>query len=288
MQIRSELALRLPPASTDSNRDWPVTIGYARVEKDPSLTLSIGRIRYGTTALGVQVDVPWAGSYRIIGDNRIEVDPLSGAAEENVALYITGLVLAFLLRTRALLTLHGSAVCGDRGALALVGKQGSGKSTTAAALAGLGYQMLCDDIIPIAEGPRVLPGIPQPKLLPDAYEKLVGRLEEAGHLFDGVDKYQVNLGGSTLAADLGAVFILEAGDHPEVFAQALKGAEKLKAVLDHVSTFAGLDDISTQFNRCADRLGSVPVFRIHRPAERDSLTEVVDTIAQIDKKRMHR
>jgi len=148
--------------------------------------------------------------YRAFG---MRIEPELSADERTVGLYITGFVLSFLLRKHPFLTLHGSAVTGLQGeALVFLGECGSGKSTTAAALTRLGYKVLCDDVVPVASGSVVFPGIPFPKLLPDAYEHLIGDSALAADLFDGIDKYRVELAAGHTPAALKSVFILEPAD----------------------------------------------------------------------------
>ncbi|HEY6894547.1 MAG TPA: hypothetical protein VI258_10285, partial [Rhodanobacteraceae bacterium] len=61
--------------------------------------------------------------------------------------YLVGPILGFVLRLRGDLALHASAVDIGGVALAIAGPHGSGKSTTAAALAQAGYPVLADDIL---------------------------------------------------------------------------------------------------------------------------------------------
>jgi hypothetical protein len=66
---------------------------------------------------------------------------------EDAATYISGPVLAFLLRLRGALALHASAVQIGNIAIALVGPHGAGKSTTAAALGIRGFPIVTDDVL---------------------------------------------------------------------------------------------------------------------------------------------
>ncbi len=285
MQISSEVRLLLPvwnpacivPEASSDTSAWHVDIVYGKIPRDFELPHAIGAIRYGMgNGIGIDskwigVDVPSVARYQIEGISRIVVEPAPGADEKRIALFICGLILAFLLKQRPIITLHGSAVVGGGGALVFIGAQGSGKSTMAALLTSAGYRILCDDIIPIADGPVVLPGVSHVKLLPDAFELLVGNPDEAAHLFDGVDKFHADLGGTTCAAPLCAIFVLEPAD---VYAQGvgqllvepITGMKKIRALLQHVSSIKGLDDGAEQFLRLTKRLSSVPVYRVVRPA----------------------
>lgn len=301
MRIRSEIRLLLPsegPAGADaaaaSNAvPWPVDIVRGAIPPDSELPHALGAIRYGMSpAAGsdeawIRVDVPRVARYQIQGASRIVVAPEAGADERRIGLYISGLILAFLLKQRPVITLHGSAVARGGKALAFIGCQGSGKSTTAAAMTAAGYRILCDDIVPIADGPVVLPGIAQAKLLPDAFERLVGNPYNAAHLFDGVDKFQADLGGTFRPAPLQAIFVLEPpGDYTNetglVLAEPVTGMAKVRLLLEHMTSIKALDDAPEQFLRLTKRLGPAPVFRLVRPARGCDMAKIVARIITLE------
>jgi hypothetical protein len=129
-------------ADSRNSRLW-----YASPERDasgqPQMTIEVGecgyRLEYRDEATflvdprGQQVIARWPSS-------RSDVDAAS---------YLTGSVLAFLLRVRGSVPLHASAVANDGRAILFVGDSWSGKSSTAAAFARLGYSLLSDDVVRI-------------------------------------------------------------------------------------------------------------------------------------------
>jgi hypothetical protein len=282
MQVRSYMPLALPPVGKDGVTGLPVDIVRGTVPENLALPLFLGKIRYGRVGDSIQFDVPGIARYSLEGDARILVEALPGASEQRVGSCISGLLLSMFLRGRGIVTLHGSAVCGPRGALAFLGDRGSGKSTTAAALTARGYSMLCDDVIPVSGGPMVLPGIPSPKLLPDAYATLIGNPAEAFHLFDGVDKYLVELPSSRVAAPLRIVFILGTADIERLRIEPMRGAAKIAAILRHSQALAGIDDPVIQFSDCSSILAGTAVYRVLRPRSGDSLSVLVGKILRLD------
>ena len=284
MKIRSELPLALPVAGDTAPGDWPVEIVLGTVPEYPALAHSLGRIRYGRLGDTIIFDVPWAARYSMEGDSRIVVDRVAGAKEEFPALYLTGLLLSVMLGARGVLTLHGSAVAGPTGGLVFIGKKGAGKSTTAAAMTARGYRILCDDVIPIAAGPLVLPGIPLPKLLPDAYERLIGDPEDAAHLFDGAGKYHASLPAGTEAAAFKMIFLLEPSEEAALRVEPVKGGAKIRAILENAISLEGLDDPMLLFSHASERLASIPLFRVIRPVSGNCLDELVAAIIGLDKK----
>ena len=96
---------------------------------------------------------------------------------EDTATYLLGPVFGFVLRLRGVTCLHASAVAVGEQAVAFVGEAGAGKSTTAAAFAKLGYSVLSDDIVALADrGDTFLvqPAYPRLRLWPESVNVLYG------------------------------------------------------------------------------------------------------------------
>ncbi len=117
---------------------------------------------------------------------------------EDVATYLLGPVMGFVLRRRSVMALHASAVSIGGLAVALCGESQAGKSTTAAALALRGIPVLCEDITPLIEEAgrfQVEPGYPRVCLWPDAVEKLFGARDALPRLTPSWDKFFLPLDG---------------------------------------------------------------------------------------------
>jgi len=282
MDITSAIPLPLPPSDTANPAEISIKIVEGEVPVNPDLPYAVGGIRYGRLGEAIQFDVPWAARYRIEGASRIVVQRVPGATEDFAGLYLSGLILATMLGARGIITLHGSAVSSAGGGIIFIGDKGAGKSTTAAALAARGCRILCDDVIPIAEGPEIYPGIPLPKLLPDAYEKLIGSPEKAPELFDGVSKYQVSLPSSDKPTALRMIIALEIAHRESLHIDPIRGGAKIHKILQNTMSLAGIDEPVLVFDRCAERLAAVPCYRIQRPAGKYCLDELVDAVIQLD------
>ena len=97
--------------------------------------------------------------------------------KEDLATYLLGPVMGFLLRQKKITCLHASGVELHKSAVLLCGDTGHGKSTTAAALALRGAAALSEDIVPLelTEGRFwAVPGYPRVCLWPDAVAHLAG------------------------------------------------------------------------------------------------------------------
>lgn len=117
--------------------------------------------RFGVDDQGHEVWADWPDGYTF----------------EDAATYLMGPILGLVLRLHRVTPLHASVVAVDEKAVALVGSPGSGKSTTAAAFACLGYPVLSDDMAPLVDGEHSLltqAGYPRVNLWPDAVRLLFG------------------------------------------------------------------------------------------------------------------
>ena len=250
-----------------------------------ALPEKLGRVQYGYLQKGLGVFVPWVGRFWLKDKENLYIEPLPNCDLTQVALYLVGLVLVFRLRLEPILSFHGSAVQGPNGVLMILGNQGAGKSTTATALAQAGFPLLCDDVIPLlseSSPPMVLPGIARPKLLPDAYEALVGDPSKAQHLWDGIDKYQVSVNSTFEPGSLDRIVILELGakvDQPQFV--SLTGLAKLQALQPHLQTLGGLDKPDLQLQSLMKLGGQIQVDRLIRPKGVESLSTVTQLLENV-------
>jgi hypothetical protein len=135
---------------------------------------------------------------------------------EDTATYLLGPVLGLLLRLRGVTCLHASAVAFGESAVAFVGSEGAGKSTTAAALARRGHAILSDDVVALAERNGsffVQPGYPYLCLWPESVESIYGSAEALPRFSENYEKRRLSLGKQELrfaerALPLGAIYIL--------------------------------------------------------------------------------
>ena len=142
---------------------------------------------------------------------------------EDLATYIVGPVLGFILRRRGILALHASCFCYRGHAFAVSGGPQSGKSTTAAALAVRGLPILCEDITALREQEGnflASPGYPRVNLWPDSAASLGESATDLPRITPNWEKQYLplNEGRASFechARPLAAVYIIaprEAGD----------------------------------------------------------------------------
>jgi hypothetical protein len=100
-----------------------------------------------------------------------------GVTIEDLATYLSGPILGFVLRRRGYVSLHASAVQTGVGATIMIGPHGAGKSTIAAALAMRGCPLITDDVLHVrktAAGWVTEPFVGGLKLWPDAVALVLG------------------------------------------------------------------------------------------------------------------
>jgi hypothetical protein len=161
---------------------------------------------------------------------------------------LLGPVLSFVLCLRGITCLHASAISIAGRAIAFVGPEGAGKSTTAAAFALGGYGILADDVValrPSTAAVLIQPSYPWLRLRPSAVEALFDTAVDVPRLlprvnglyFDldlGRDGYKFEQRALPLAA---IYFLIESADDivaPKV--EAMTGREGLITLI--ASTWA--------------------------------------------------
>jgi hypothetical protein len=213
------------------------------------------------------------GAFLVRGGREIVVEPAPGVEDRVLRLSILGPALGLVLHQRGLLVLHASVVGRDGAALAVIGSNGWGKSTIAAALHARGYALVSDDLAAIrldADGPTVLAGHPQVKLWPEA-ATLLGQAPDALPLLHpAFDKrgWRPVEGFSTEPRRLAALFVVAPGAEPAV--EAIAPREACLELLTHWygQRFGGgllrPGDAAGHLRQCAALAGSVPMHRLRR------------------------
>jgi len=161
------------------------------------------------------------GAFLVRAGREIVVDAAPGVEDRVLRLSILGPAFALLLHQRGLLVLHASVVARGDEAVALLGKNGWGKSTIAAALHAKGYDLVADDVAAIAidsEGPRVLPGFPQVKLWPEAATLLGEAPARLPLLHPNFEKrgWRAERGFSREPRRLARVYVIAPGPSPAI------------------------------------------------------------------------
>jgi HPr Serine kinase C-terminal domain len=213
------------------------------------------------------------------------------SSREDTATYLLGPVLGFLLRLRGVTCLHASAVAIGNTAVALVGAEGAGKSTTAAALARRGHAVVSDDIVALEERHGdyfVFPAYPYLSLWPDSVDILYGPDRTLPSFSPNYDKRQLLLAENRLHFEvrplpLGALYLLgeRSAEDAAPFVETLAPRDSLLALVadSYATNLIDSDTRAKEFELLGRLLGVVPVRRLrpHKDGARiDRLCEVIE------------
>jgi hypothetical protein len=167
----------------------------------------------------------------------------SDASLADVACYLTGPVLGFVLRQRGIVALHASAIEMGGHAFLFVGDARSGKSTTAAVLARMGHKVITEDIAALEvdeDTVSVRAGCTEIALRPDTVAVMYGSPEALPRFSDTWDKRRLDLTeAGTLAAGsttIGGVYMLtnRAGTRDAPYLEPMSSGEAMAELLANV------------------------------------------------------
>jgi hypothetical protein len=159
---------------------------------------------------------------------------------EDTATYLLGPVLGRVLRLRGVTCLHASAVAFGERAVAFVGCEGAGKSTTAAALALRRHPVLSDDVVALTERDEsflVHPAYPYLCLWPESVQSVYGSADALPPLSPNYQKRLLSLGKQELqfeerALPLTAIYILgERRGDPAPFIEDIPPRQSLLSLI---------------------------------------------------------
>lgn len=203
-----------PPEWVQAAWHLPASLVYNRPAalENPAYTVtSLGR--------GAYFELTYFDGARLVtasAGDRLWVSYAPPLTIDDVAVYLRGPAMGFVLQRRGITALHASTVRINGRAIALCGTRASGKSTTAAALSLRGIPVLCEDITALNEQDgitQVEPGYPRICLWPEAVQDLLGTRDALPRLTPTWEKCFLELGGENTKFEserrpLGSVYIL--------------------------------------------------------------------------------
>jgi hypothetical protein len=209
---------------------------------------------------------------------------------EDAATYLLGPILGLLLRLRGVTCLHASAVAFADHAVAFVGSEGAGKSTTAALMARKGCAVISDDVVALVERDGayfVNPAYPYLCLWPDSVAMVYGPEKKLPSFSASWEKRLLSLAGNDLRFEaqtlpLGAIFVLgERGLAPDApFLEQLTPREALLALVvnSYATNLLDKEMRASEFELLGRMIEKVPIRRLvprEDPARSDELCEVI-------------
>jgi hypothetical protein len=200
---------------------------------------------------------------------------------EDTATYLLGPVLGLLLRLRGVVCLHASAVSFGDYAVALMGPEGAGKSTTAAALASQGCGIVSDDVVALTEAAGVFhvqPAYPYLSLWPESVQSIYGNPDVLPRFSQNYEKRCLSLSSQKLRFEkrclpLRAIYLLgERRLDPAPTFRRMSPQESLLALVANTFATNVLDNEmrAKEFESLGRLIRSTEVYEVfaHRDSER--------------------
>ena len=206
---------------------------------------------------------------------------------EDTATYLLGPVMGFVMLLRGIVCLHASAIVIGNEAIALVGPAGSGKSTTAAAFAQRGYQVLAEDVVTLDDRDDhflVRPGYPLIRLWPPAVKALWGSESYLPPLTPNWDKCYLDLQERFQGEPLPLAAIYQLGErrHDRIAAciEPLERADGLMSLIANTYATKLMDKQmrAREFELLTRVLNKVPVRRVTPHADLGRIQELCERI----------
>ena len=230
------------------------------------------------------------------GGSDVRIEP-NGGDPADLRAFLLASTLGAILHQKKLFVLHAGAVATPSGAVAVCGPSGTGKSTTLAELERRGHPVLSDDKTVVrfdADAPEVLSGFPTLRLWHDAVDRIG---EDAGALpalRDGIAKYLYRASSfQRERATLKLLVVLhqrrengpaepDGTEHPGgVWTMPLTPHDGVGVILRQTYRRRIVDGSGLRrehFGWAARLAAAVPVVRVVRPREGESVGAVVDAI----------
>lgn len=226
-----------------------------------------------------------AGRFLVEDGSRITLHRNPAAEDERLCANLITIVIVALLRQRGYLVLHANVVMTPRGAIAISGESGAGKSTTQGALMARGCRMIADDITVLYLGDvgqvLVMPGIPKLNLCEDAAIKL--GYDVTGLRRNPLRKIKVFVPVKlddmmTEPVPLKSLYLLHRHQGKNINVFSLLGAEKFNGQQECIYGPLFPDEHQNLFSIISALAQQVDMFRIERPSSGCSMDLVAEAI----------
>ena len=227
--------------------------------------------------------------YYITNGNQIVMRLSNEANLREGRLYLLGTAMGVLLMQRGIVPIHGSTVVINGGGVVFTGVSGAGKSTMAAALHKNGFSLLADDVSAVMFDksgiPWVQPGYPQQKLW-QASASIIGiDTTTLARVCAERDKYvvPVSKGFRSLPIPINAVYEIDVKPCEDVTIVPLKGIDKITTIMGNTyraEMVNGLGLKAAHFQKCANLLKHVQVFRLTRPENVMSVDRQIELLVK--------
>lgn len=225
-----------------------------------------------------------SGRFLVEDGRSITLEKNPKAENERLGVSFFASILTALLQQRGFLVLHANTALTGRGAVAVCGDSGAGKTTTVAGLLARGNKLLADDITVLrlnGDGRvEVLPGAPHLHLCADTAGQF-------GYDISSVPRYPWRRMKAALpvpylmadsAAQLDAIYFLKHSAGGRLAVRQLSGMEKFNALQDCIYGPLLPEAHGEMFHLFSRVMEQARVFLVERPADLWTLDDIVGAI----------
>lgn len=266
----SEILLTGVPTLVNHAGNVDVTIEVATGQSPLSTTS--GRFVFQHSAEYSLLRVGDIADFEITRGRQIRVWATAAAAQKDIEIFLFGPAWATLCHQRGTLPLHASAIVTRTGIAAFAGHSGAGKSTTAALLSSMGYELIADDILPVSFSQNSIPGawpyLRRVKLHRDPITKFAFTPTEIVSETLDTEKYFVNpkRTGDDRWRRLERLYLLE-NDGTDLHApiEQITGADAVRALVDQTYHFKFILDtrrFGDHLAFCTRLASKIPIYRL--------------------------
>ena len=222
------------------------------------------------------------GTFHILEGQKIAIMPAPSGDQRVIRQYIIGTALAIVLYQRGYLILHASSVMIGASAIALLGIPGSGKSSIAAALNTLGYDVITDDVAVIdtkSDTPSIFSGHHQIRLRSETAEVLGYNVDEKSSRLDIYGKYSYQISNRLPQAPVPLAQIYSISEGQQTLITRLPSQSAvIDLILHSIPTRWSLPEEEQHFAQCIDIAKRIPLFSLQRSSKVSELPELAKLI----------
>lgn len=227
------------------------------------------------------LEVPNVARFLVRDGATILIDPAPGIDEDSIRVFLLGSAFGALLFQRHFLVLHGNAIrIGDQ-CMICVGQSGAGKSTLAAGFMQRGYQVLADDVVPVDEECRALPGFPRIKLWKDVADQLRIDTGNLRRIRPNMEKFNYPLAQLFAAQPMPVrwIYILDSDNGGAIRTEPIRGMQRFTPIHNNtyrVRYLQGMALKSQHLQLCGQLAGRIHLARVTRPQSSFALDALID------------
>ena len=274
---RSDVPLTSVPTSVPSRESVDIVI---QIAAEPSAIAKYeGRAVFEHSAERSLIGIQDVAEFEVKGGMQIRIWPAAGAKQKDIEIFLFGPAWAALCHQRGLLPLHASAILTGGAITAFAGHCGTGKSTTAACMSSLGYQVVADDILPVSFNQNIEPGawpyLRRLKLQNDSIKRLA--LTPTEPVSEALDKEKYFVRPKFVADDkwsrLEQLYLLEIDPSASsISIDRITGLDAVRVLIDqtyHFQFVLGSGRFREHLELCVQLASKIHVYRLRRPPSFD-------------------